>query len=196
MIDARVANSPLGTRGNRPNLHSPLSREEELLVREVAPCLLIPLHITRWLGKPGDTGRDVGWMEKKVHERKVRQPQGALLSGGHIDGYWGMRLGARADLPVTEVPEELGRLGGRPVFSVTPAPRPGGGQGSSGHIGPFSRSCLASLHSPATARGVQVSHQSLSAQPGHWIPLGAFDLCPWHPHRPMAKHSSTLASVS
>lgn len=51
---------------------------------------------------------------------------------------------ARAGLPVTEVPEELEGLGGETSALSAPAPRPGGEvQGSSGHIGPFLKSCLA-----------------------------------------------------
>lgn len=103
---------------------------------------------------------------------------------------------------MTEVPEELGELGQETSTLSAPASRPGGeDQGSSGHIGPFLKSCLAfctALPLPMALWHTEHNTWVSSCQPSQGTGLLQVPVTcvSGHTHRPMAEHSSTLASVT
>lgn len=100
-----------------------------------------------------------------------------------------------------EVPEEPGGLGGETSALSALAPRcRGEDQGSSGHIGLFLKSCLAfstALPLPTVLWHTEQSTSVSPCQPNQGTGLLRVPVTcvPGHPHRPVAEHSSTLASV-
>jgi len=116
-MGAELANSSWGPEATDPPCAG-LSAGRRLLGRvdKVAPRLLtlIPLHITRWLGKAwqrwercGLDGEESTW---RKGEAAVRGS--ALWGGPDIDGHWGMSRTARRSL------KSLGLWEGTPALFV------------------------------------------------------------------------------